>query len=57
MRMRFIVDVSVRDGVTDPLAVADALLDFLCGAGDVPWPEDDKGELIESVDGVDPVRE
>lgn len=53
--MRFIIDVSlISDYAYMPAdEVADALLDFLCdgGVGAVEFPM-----MIESVDGVDPMR-
>lgn len=50
--MRLEVDVTPVDGITDWREVADALLEFLCGAGDVPFPD----EVVESVDGIELAR-
>jgi hypothetical protein len=48
--VRFIVDVSM-EADADPIAVADALLDYLCADEINGLPE-----AIQSVDGVDVTR-
>lgn len=49
--MKFVVDVSVRGDDVDPVAVADWLLDFLCGLEDHECPD-----VIRSFDSVDVLR-
>ena len=50
--IQVVIDLSIPVAA-DPMAVTDALLEFIMDAGDglIPWPGDD---LIFSVDGANP---
>jgi hypothetical protein len=54
--MKVVVDLTLADGIDeriDSIDICDALLDFLCGAGEIDFPD----ELIQSVDGVEWMRQ
>jgi hypothetical protein len=47
--MKIVLDVTPVEGVTDPLVVADALLDFLCASTALD-------AVVDSFDGAEPAR-